>query len=74
MKPSVRTILLAVVALIGVAVVVYFAVRAREAPVTPTENVPVTWEQARAAPMHAAHVGKEKIECTKCHAYPTFEK
>ena len=57
-----------VVGLVAVVTVVWFAWNAREAPVTPTQNVPVTYAEARTAPMHVVHVGNEKIACTECHA------
>ncbi len=61
-------VLALIVAGVAIAVAAYFALRAREAPVTPTEAVPPTWSDARTSPMHAAHVGREKIACTECHA------
>lgn len=64
-----RKRLIALVALIAaIALAVTFAaIRMRTAPVTPTQLVPPTWEQARTSPMHAAHVERGKIACNECH-------
>ncbi|WP_146651750.1 cytochrome c3 family protein [Labilithrix luteola] len=40
---------------------------ARKPPLSPVEFVPKTWETARQSPMHALHVGKREIACTRCH-------
>jgi hypothetical protein len=58
--------LAALLVVLAVAVTVALVTH-RTAPVTPSDFVPTTWEAARTAPMHAAHVGREKIACTECH-------
>jgi predicted CXXCH cytochrome family protein len=70
MTPKQRAVRIAalVVGLVAAAFGVWFAWKAREAPVAPTQNVPVTYAEARNAPMHVVHVGTEKIACTECHA------
>lgn len=59
-----------VLALVGAVIAAVFGLAHRTAPVSPVEQVPTTWTDAREAPMHVLHVGKQKIACTECHATP----
>ena len=70
MKPIDRRVKIALVVLglLVASIAIHFAWKAREAPVAPTQNVPITYAEARTAPMHVVHVGNEKIACTECHA------
>ena len=55
-------------AALGVAAWLAFrAAETRTSPPSPVEQVPLTWTDARDAPMHRRHVGTEKIACTECH-------
>ncbi len=64
---SKRVAFLIVLALVAVVTGVLFWAYPRTAPQAPTAFVPADWSVARKSPMHAAHVDKQKIECTKCH-------
>lgn len=56
-----------VFAIVAAVAVVLFAISKRTGPVSPVEQVPTTWKDAREAPMHVHHVGTKKIKCAECH-------
>ena len=55
-------LVVALVLAVGLALVLH-----RNAPVTPTEAVPLQWQTARKSPMHEAHVNGAKVACATCH-------
>ncbi|HRG97880.1 MAG TPA: cytochrome c3 family protein, partial [Polyangiaceae bacterium] len=58
-----------IVSLLALAVMALVLFRANppKDPTRPTTFVPAVWNAARLTSMHEAHVGKQKIECVKCH-------
>ncbi|MDB4935087.1 MAG: Cytochrome c family protein [Labilithrix sp.] len=72
-----RTKLVGSLAVLAVAIAMaamIAVIQRRTAPVTPTENVPTTWETARKVPMHAAHVERGHVACASCHTAGFEEK
>lgn len=72
-----RTKLLGTLGAFALAIAMFAAfavIQRRTPPVSPTENVPTTWETARKVAMHATHVERGKVECVSCHAAGFDEK
>lgn len=64
---SKRAVLAFVLLVLAGLAAVLFWLYPRHTPPVPTTLVPADWSAARVSPMHEAHVGGHKIECTKCH-------
>jgi len=65
-----RTALFVSLALLGIALAVavgFGVITRRTPPVSPTQNVPTTWQTARKSTMHETHVDGGKVACATCH-------
>lgn len=65
-----RALALLVLALVAAAAAAVFAIATRTPPVSPVQQIPTTWKDARETPMHVLHVSTKKIACSECHATP----
>ncbi len=65
--PRARVWLAALALTAALGVLVFFLARQRTPLPSPKEAVPLTWQQARTAPMHKVHVDQKHIPCGKCH-------